>query len=400
VHLASTGEGLTESSSGPSIERPESDSAFAPGFISDQTRTLLRWVMAFGMILGGWSIWQDIFPAFSFVNKVELWTYTVEAPASEAPTSETAPPGAAGSAQPARVVKAVYLADLLFALILAGFTVILATNGPNVIEMVLLTRLPIDAGARFAIAALSRYLIIVTGLILSFQSLGIGWNKVQWLAAAITVGLGFGLQEIFANFVSGLIILFERPVRIGDVVTVGGVDGKITRIQMRATTLTDWNRRELIVPNKDLITGRIVNWTLSDPVTRVDIAVGIAYGSDTQLARNLLLEVAKASPHVLATPGPVAIFRSFGESSLDFELRVHIPNRDIWPQMIDDLHTRIDNAFREAGIEIAFPQRDIHVRSVVDGLPVTRNDKRVAPGTPGAAIEEAGTYPVECPENG
>jgi potassium efflux system protein len=234
----------------------------------------------------------------------------------------------------------------------------------------------IDAGARFAIAALLRYAILIVGFILAFDAIGIGWRQVQWLAAAMTVGLAFGLQEIFANFVSGIIVLFERPIRIGDVVTVGNVDGKITRISMRATHVTDWNRRELIVPNKTFVTNEIINWTLSDPVTRVVVPVGIAYGSNTRLARDLLLKAARACGPVLHEPVPMAIFKGFGDSALDFELRVFIPSRDIWPEMMDELHTRIDDEFRQAGIEIAFPQRDVHVRSVHDVLPIVQGGER------------------------
>ena len=133
------------------------------------------------------------------------------------------------------------------------------------------------------------------------------------------------------HFVSGLIVLFERPVRIGDTVTVGGVDGRITNINMRATTITDWDNRELLVPNREFITGQVVNWTLSSPVTRVVIPVGIAYGSDTALARRLLLQVAQECQYVMDDPAPDALFRNFGESSLDFHLRVYIAQRSVWP---------------------------------------------------------------------
>jgi potassium efflux system protein len=249
---------------------------------------------------------------------------------------------------------------------------------------VLFARSSIEPSVRFATTTLVRYAIVIIGIVVAFKSVGIGWQQVQWLAAAITVGLGFGLQEIFANLVSGLIILFERPVRIGDSVTVGDISGRITRIRMRATTVTDWDNRELIVPNKEFITTRIMNWTLSSPVTRVVIPVGIAYGSDTARAREVLLQVARDCEYVMDEPPPSAIFRSFGTSSLDFELRVFIPKREVWPEFIDQMHARIDEAFRQAKIEIAFPQRDLHVRSIRDVLPVSQGpagapaDERVA----------------------
>ncbi|HQL54788.1 MAG TPA: mechanosensitive ion channel, partial [Phycisphaerae bacterium] len=201
------------------------------------------------------------------------------------------------------------------------------------------------------------------------------------------VGLGFGLQEIFANFVSGLMLLFERPIRIGDTVTIGNITGTVTRIQIRATTITDWDRKELVIPNKEFITGQVVNWTLSDPMQRIVTTVGVAYGSDTDLVEKLLYQVAREEPNVLAEPEPRVYFRGFGESTLDFELRVFISHIDLLVRTKHQLHKAIDQAFRAAGIEIAFPQRDLHVRSLPPGLarpeprptaddPLTEPDKR------------------------
>ena len=230
--------------------------------------------------------------------------------------------------------------------------------------------LPFDAGARYAVATVCRYVITVVGLLLCFGILGVGWSKVQWLVAAMGLGLGFGLQEIFANFVSGLIILFERPVRVGDVVTIDNITGVVSRIRMRATTITDGDRKELIIPNKEFITGRVLNWTLSDPVNRVVIRVGIAYGSDTQRAAEILLRLAKNHPNVLDDPPPGVSLESFGDSALNFVLRCFLPNLDGRGTVIHELHMAIDREFREAGIEIAFPQQDVHVRSIDLPLPI------------------------------
>jgi len=205
---------------------------------------------------------------------------------------------------------------------------------------------------------------VTVGAVYAFSSIGVEWSKLQWLVAALGVGLGFGLQEIVANFVSGIILLIERPIRVGDIVTVGGADGTVSRIRIRATSIMTWDRKELLVPNKALITGEVVNWTLSDAVLRVRIPVGIAYGSDTEKARDLLLGVARANESVLDDPAPTALFRGFGDSTLDFELRVFIPSIEHLIPVKSALFFAIDAAFREAGIEIAFPQRDLHVRSI------------------------------------
>src|SRR5258708_22562978 len=164
------------------------------------------------------------------------------------------------------------------------------------------------------------------GIVLACVMLGMTWSKVHWLLAGVSVGLGFGLQEIFANFISGLLILFERPVRVGDVVTVGDVTGVVSRIRIRATMITDADRKELIVPNKEFITSRVLNWTLSDQINRVVINVGAAYGSDVDHVREILLRLAHDDQHVLDEPAPVATFERFAERTLNFVLRCYLPS--------------------------------------------------------------------------
>ena len=186
-----------------------------------------------------------------------------------------------------------------------------------------------------------------------------GW----WLVAALTVGLGFGLQEIFANMVSGIILLFERPIRVGDTVTVENISGKVTRIQMRATTITDWNQKELIVPNKSFITNQLVNWTLTDQVTRVVIPIGISYDADVEAAQKIIAETAFSSPLVLKVPEPSVLFLEFGESSLNFSIRVYVSELGHRLLVTNDIHLRLVVALRKAGIEIPYPQRDLHLRS-------------------------------------
>jgi potassium efflux system protein len=214
---------------------------------------------------------------------------------------------------------------------------------------------------------MTQYVLVVVGVAICFRQIGIGWQSVQWLVAAMTVGLGFGLQEIFANFVSGIILLFERPIRVGDTVTIGNVSGTVTRIRTRATTVLDWDNKELIVPNRDFVTGNLVNWTLSNPDLRVVINIGIAHGSDTALATRLLYEVARANPLTLDDPETTVVFTRFSPSSLDFELRVFACGLANFRMLRHDLHMAIDNAFREHQIKIAFPQQDLHVRTIPEG---------------------------------
>jgi potassium efflux system protein len=198
-------------------------------------------------------------------------------------------------------------------------------------------------------------------LVLLLATLGVQWSQLQWLVAALGVGIGFGLQEIVANFVSGLIILFERPVRVGDIVSVGGTDGVVTRIRIRATTIRNWDRQELLVPNKDLVTGRVLNWSLSDKMTRVVVVAGVAYESDVDAALELMREAAEEHPKVLDDPAPVLSFEGFGDNALTLILRAYLASIDDRVATITDLHKAINRKFAAAGIVIAFPQRDLHL---------------------------------------
>ncbi|MDA3806569.1 MAG: mechanosensitive ion channel [Thiomicrorhabdus sp.] len=178
-------------------------------------------------------------------------------------------------------------------------------------EFTLLRFLPISAAVRYAISSLTQYIVVIIGFVLIFRALGIEWSNIQWLVAALSVGLGFGLEEIVANFVSGIILLFEQPMRVGDIVTVDGVSGKVSKIRIRATTIINWDRQELIIPNKQIITGQFINWSLADPVTRVRVPVGIAYGSDVTQALSLIQQAAEEHPKVLKDPAPSVIFCKF-----------------------------------------------------------------------------------------
>ncbi len=383
-----------------------------------QTLQLFRSAAVLATLIALWAIWNDVLPALGLLDQFELWPQfgpvevvnevpeslsaipdnltisgsDTSAPTSSAPTNGAAPAGDSsggetngmslltpgrgtdvpGSNQPgvSASVHRVTIADLTMAIIIGLTTLILTRNIPGLLEIAILQRLPLDAGSRYAISTIVRYVIVIVGVMVTFAAIGIGWSQIQWLAAALTFGLAFGLQEIFANFISGLIILIERPMRVGDTVTIGDISGEVSRIRMRATTITQWNMKELIVPNREFITGQLVNWTLSDPTLRVEIPVGIAYGSDTRLARSLLLKVANKCETVLKDPPPKALFLVFGDNSLNFELRVYISGIGNYVDTLNAIHFGVDDEFRKAGIEISFPQRDIHIRTINGVLPI------------------------------
>jgi len=255
------------------------------------------------------------------------------------------------------------LLDLTQAVLILAVTWFAVKNLPGLLELAVLRATTMEAGTRTAVCTLCQYGVTAVGLVLLFNVLAVDWAQFGWIAAAFSVGLGFGLQEVVANFVCGLILLFERPIRVGDVVTVEGMTGTVTQIHMRATTITNWDRHEFLVPNKTLITNTLLNWTLSASINRVVIPVGVAYASDTEQARQILLDAAAGHPLILDEPAPMATFEQFADSSLTLMLRAYLPNLDNRLKTITELHTEIHKRFAAAGIEIAFPQQDLHIRS-------------------------------------
>jgi potassium efflux system protein len=320
--------------------------------VNAQTRRLLL-VLRVGLLFFGlvW-VWAEVLPAITRLDEIPLWTF-----------NDVAPDGTL-------LTRPVTLMGALFGFVALAMTVVGSRNLPGLVELGLLSQTSIDAASRYAITSLLRYAIVITGTIVGLQLLGMRWSQLQWMVAALTVGLGFGLQEIFANFVSGLILLFERPFRVGDVITVGDLTGRVTRIRTRATTILDFDNREIVVPNKNFITGQLLNWTLSDTTTRISIKVGVAYGTDPDQVHRLLLQAAAENPLVQREPEPRSWFLAFGASSLDFELRVFVGDLGDRLKVQSELLRAIARLFAEHGIEIAFPQMDLHVRD----LPEDRAD--------------------------
>jgi len=260
-------------------------------------------------------------------------------------------------------LKTFSLASVAFILATIAMATIAVRNLPALLEILLLDRFSISPGARYAIKTLTAYTLIALAAMSVSSTLGISWGRVQWLVAALGVGIGFGLQEIVANFISGIIILFERPVRVGDVVTIGQTTGTVTKIRIRATTVRNWDRQELLVPNKEFITNHLLNWTLSDSLNRVVIKVGIDYQDDVRLALRLMEEAVQANDRVLKEPAPSFIFESFGDSALLLQARCFVPEVEDRVPVISDLQKDILDKFRAHAISLAFPQRDIHLRA-------------------------------------
>ncbi|MEA5671344.1 mechanosensitive ion channel, partial [Pseudomonas sp. MH2] len=316
--------------------------------VNQQSLRLIRLALLGGFIGGLYWVWSDLITVFSYLNNVTLYEYA----------SGT---GAAASMVP------ISLGDLLGALVIAGITIALASNLPGLLEVLVLSRLSLAQGSAYAITTLLSYVIVGVGIVSTLATLGVSWDKLQWLVAALSLGLGFGMQEIFANFISGIMILFERPVRIGDTITIGNLSGTVSKIRIRATTITDFDRKDIIVPNKTFITGQLINWSLTDTVTRVTLKLGIDYGSDLDLVRELLLKGAHENPRVLKDPEPIVYFLQFGESSLDHELRMHVRDLGDRNPTLDEINRYINREFKAHDIKISVRQVEVFLMDTKGG---------------------------------
>ncbi len=288
-------------------------------------------------LIGFSSIWYTYVPALAPILGYELWSV----------------PLANGGAKPITVGM------ISIGLLTLTLAILASRNVPGLIDALLLGQLGVDSPTRYAISTLTRYALVLIGVLAACNSIGITWHSAQWLVAALGVGLGFGLQEIVANFICGILLLFERPIRVGDIVTLGETTGVVTRIRSRATTVRNWDRQEVLIPNKELITGRIVNWTLDDQVNRLVFNVGTAYESDPHQVRDVLVKILDENPNVMKDPRPVVTLEQFGDSNLVFIIRAYLSSIDERLETLHQLHTTIHQRFAAQGIEIAFPQREL-----------------------------------------
>ncbi len=259
------------------------------------------------------------------------------------------------------------LESLVELVVIVALVMLLSRLVRRTLRTRVLARSKMDIGLQYAIARMAGYVVLVLGFAIGLDTVGFDLSTLKIIAGALGIGIGFGLQNVANDYVSGLIILAERPVQIGDRLDLGGgTVGKVVLIGARATQLLTDENIVIIVPNSQFVSNRVINWTHMDPRVRFTIPVGVAYGSDPHLVEKLLLEVAAAAPKVLKDPAPTVIFRKFGDNSLNFELRV-------WSAQSDDAHGGLDSQinfavwdkFKQHHIEIPFPQRDLHIKEPV-----------------------------------
>ena len=312
--------------------------------VNQQSLRLIRLALLATFIGVLYWVWADLISVFSYLDNFTLYEYT----------SGT---GANMSMVP------ISIGDVVGALVIIGISIALARNLPGLLEVLVLSRLDLAQGSAYATTTLLTYVIIGIGFVATLSTLGVSWDKLQWLVAALSVGLGFGMQEIFANFISGIMILFERPVRIGDTITIGNLSGTVSKIRIRATTITDFDRKDIIVPNKTFITGQLINWSLTDTITRVTLKLGVDYGSDLDLVKQLLLKAAHDNPRVLKDPEPHVFFLSFGQSTLDHELRMHVRDLGDRNPVLDEVNRFINNEFKKHHINISFQQMEVYLKN-------------------------------------
>ena len=304
--------------------------------ISTQSLRLVRSILMLIALLSVIVLWSEIHSAFGFLENISLWDAT-------------------STVQGVESIEPITLGAVLIAILVLIITTQLVRNFPALLELALLQHLDLTPGTGYAITTITKYLILLLGALVGFSMIGIEWSKLQWLVAALGVGLGFGLQEIFANFISGLIILFEKPIRIGDTVTIRDLTGSITKINTRATTISDWDRKEIIVPNKAFITEQFINWSLSDSVTRVVLTVPAPSDANSEEVTQILYTAAERCSLVIDNPAPEVFLVDLQQGIQIFELRIYAAEMGHRMPLRHEIHQLILAGFREHGIDLPFP---------------------------------------------
>ncbi|MGE8496615.1 MAG: mechanosensitive channel MscK [Pseudomonas sp.] len=335
--------------------------------VNQQSLRLIRLALFGVFIACMYLVWADLISVFAYLDDITLYQY------------------AAGTGNAATQLP-ISLLDFIGALIIAGITIVLARNLPGLLEVLVLSRLSLAQGSAYATTTLLSYAIAGIGFVSALSTLGVSWDKLQWLVAALSVGIGFGMQAIFANFISGLILLFERPVRIGDLVTIGTVTGTVNRIRIRATHITDGDRKEVIVPNQIFLTSQLINWTLTDTITRIVLVFNVNRGADLELVRKLLLQATQENSRVLRDPAPSVQLKTYGASTLEHELKIYVRELGDRGLATDELNRRIDQLFQEHDINVSStPKMELTFANRRGQEHRIHSDEPVPPETPTSA---------------
>ena len=313
--------------------------------ISAQSLRLVRSILMLIALLSVIVLWSEIHSAFGFLENISLWDVT-------------------STVQGVESLEPITLGAVLIAILVFIITTQLVRNLPALLELALLQHLDLTPGTGYAITTITKYLLMLIGGLVGFSMIGIEWSKLQWLVAALGVGLGFGLQEIFANFISGLIILFEKPIRIGDTVTIRDLTGSVTKINTRATTISDWDRKEIIVPNKAFITEQFINWSLSDSVTRVVLTIPAPSDANSEEVTQILLTAAHRCSLVIDNPAPEVFLVDLQQGIQIFELRIYAAEMGHRMPLRHEIHQLILAGFHEHGIDMPFPPFQMRLESL------------------------------------
>ena len=360
---------------GPSLPADTEAPGTAPApskDLSARLRTIVHYALPLiGLVIASW-IWEFDLALFRYVTSQHVWT--------------------TGSGE--NLVVLVTVGDVLKALLIFAATGAIWRNLSTIFAVAVYPRMSDDPGVRFAVLTLCRYIVLAFGVLGGLSALNLGLDKIGVVLAALGVGLGFGLQEIVSNFVSGLILLLERPLRVGDVVTVAGMNGTVDRINIRATTIINADNQSMIIPNREFITGNLINWTHKDKIIRVTIKLGVAYGTDPDRVSDLLLSIAREDPDVLGNPVAQAVMDEFSPSALLFSLHVYVPCPSVGGRVKHRLGGQIQKRFKATGIEIPLPQQEVKfhasdLETVLRGLvveavgprPLRRSPRRTSGST-------------------
>ncbi|MDF7667380.1 miniconductance mechanosensitive channel MscM [Orbaceae bacterium ESL0727] len=313
--------------------------------ISAQSLHLVRSIVVMIALISMILLWSELHSAFAFMNNIRLW-------------------GTSSIVKGVEIEQYITLGALFIAILVMTITIQLVKNLPALLELGILQHLDLAPGTGYAISTISKYLILMIGSAIAFSFIGIDWAKIQWLIAALGVGLGFGLQEIFANFISGLIILFEKPVRIGDTVTIRDLTGSISKINTRATTIVDWDRKEIVMPNKAFITEQLVNWSLSDSITRIVLTIPATIDADSQMVLDILKQAANECGYVLNDPEPQVFLVDIQEGIQLFELRVFAAEMGHRMPLRSEIQQLIIKAYNEHNLILPFPPLQTNLEAI------------------------------------